>query len=251
MPSTPSSTRIAQGCDRCSASLNRTRSTVDPQQIGCICVLLPGSRILASRSSGRSRPRRSCRSAREFARLLDIKVEESFPLADYPRIKCNIARRTDERIYNLPFDQQYDSTVVEPAAVSATSRRHSRLRNLASGGLGDGAPLSPVDSAPSLVPEGRTYANYGVVLTRSAQGNWMRAAVVVLSTASKNSMHSSRKVTRGMRSASSQKRTEHNSCRRGRRDRRVHRRARALLARHLGPLTGDWRASCSLRRHLT
>jgi hypothetical protein len=53
--------------------------------------------------------------AREFARLLDIKVEESFPLDDYPRIKCNIARRTDERIYHLPFDQQYDSTVVEPA----------------------------------------------------------------------------------------------------------------------------------------
>ena len=52
--------------------------------------------------------------AREFARVLDIKVEESFPLGDYPRIKCNIARRTDERIYHLPFDQQYDSTVVEP-----------------------------------------------------------------------------------------------------------------------------------------
>jgi Restriction endonuclease len=53
--------------------------------------------------------------AREFAGLLDIKVEESFPLGDYPRIKCNIARRTDERIYHLPFDQQYDSTVVELA----------------------------------------------------------------------------------------------------------------------------------------
>jgi hypothetical protein len=53
--------------------------------------------------------------AREFARLLDIKVEESFPLGDYPRIKCNIARRTGERIYHLPFDQQYDSTMVESA----------------------------------------------------------------------------------------------------------------------------------------
>ena len=52
--------------------------------------------------------------AREFVRVLDIQVEESFPLADYPRIKCNIARCTDERIYHLPFDQQYDSTVVEP-----------------------------------------------------------------------------------------------------------------------------------------
>ena len=52
--------------------------------------------------------------AREFARALDIKVEESFPLADYPRIKCNIGRRTSERIYHLPFDQQYDSTLIEP-----------------------------------------------------------------------------------------------------------------------------------------
>lgn len=53
--------------------------------------------------------------AREFARVFEIKVEESFPLADYPRIKCNIARRTGERIYHLPFDQQYDTTVIEPA----------------------------------------------------------------------------------------------------------------------------------------
>ncbi|MEZ5099398.1 MAG: restriction endonuclease [Thermoleophilia bacterium] len=52
--------------------------------------------------------------AREFAHALEIHVEENFPLGDYPRIKCNIARRTGERIYHLPFDQQYDSTVVEP-----------------------------------------------------------------------------------------------------------------------------------------
>jgi hypothetical protein len=52
--------------------------------------------------------------AREFAKVLNIKVEENFPLADYPRIKCNIARRSTERIYHLPFDQQYDSTRVEP-----------------------------------------------------------------------------------------------------------------------------------------
>ena len=51
--------------------------------------------------------------AREFARVLEIRVEENFPIADYPRIKCNIARRTGERIYHLPFDQQYDTTVVE------------------------------------------------------------------------------------------------------------------------------------------
>jgi hypothetical protein len=51
--------------------------------------------------------------AREFARLLDIRVEENEPLADYPRIKCNISR-AGERIYHLPFDQQYDTTVIEP-----------------------------------------------------------------------------------------------------------------------------------------
>jgi hypothetical protein len=52
--------------------------------------------------------------AREFARVLEIRVEENFPLDDYPRIKCNIARPTGERIYHLPFDQQYDSTKIEP-----------------------------------------------------------------------------------------------------------------------------------------
>ena len=44
--------------------------------------------------------------AREFARVLGIRVDESFPLADYPHIKCNVARRTGERIYHhLLFDQ--------------------------------------------------------------------------------------------------------------------------------------------------
>jgi hypothetical protein len=52
--------------------------------------------------------------AREVASHLGIVVEEEFPLADYPRVKCNIARRDEERIYHLPFDQQYDSTVIEP-----------------------------------------------------------------------------------------------------------------------------------------
>lgn len=36
------------------------------------------------------------------------------PLADYPRIKCNISRG-GERIYHLPFDQQYDTTVITPS----------------------------------------------------------------------------------------------------------------------------------------
>jgi hypothetical protein len=51
--------------------------------------------------------------AKRFAAELEIAVEEQVPLADYPRIKCNIAR-AGERIYHLPFDQQYDRTVIEP-----------------------------------------------------------------------------------------------------------------------------------------
>jgi hypothetical protein len=51
--------------------------------------------------------------AREFARQLDIRVEEGVVVDDYPRIKCNISRRTGERIYHLPFDQQYDTTTIE------------------------------------------------------------------------------------------------------------------------------------------
>lgn len=53
--------------------------------------------------------------AHEFARMLEITVEESVPLDDYPRIKCNIAQSSGDRIYHLPFDQQYDTTVIEPA----------------------------------------------------------------------------------------------------------------------------------------
>lgn len=53
--------------------------------------------------------------AREIARFLDIDVVESFPFdKTYPSIKCNISRRAGEKIYHLPFDQQYDKVIVEP-----------------------------------------------------------------------------------------------------------------------------------------
>ena len=51
--------------------------------------------------------------ARQFARHLGIRIEEGVPLADYPRIKCNMSRG-GQRIYHLPFDQQYDTTIIEP-----------------------------------------------------------------------------------------------------------------------------------------
>jgi len=51
--------------------------------------------------------------ARQFADYLGIKVTESLALERYPCIKCNISRGDKERIYHLPFDQQYDKTIVE------------------------------------------------------------------------------------------------------------------------------------------
>jgi len=51
--------------------------------------------------------------AKEFAQYLDVKIKEEFPLQTYPSIKCNISRRNGEKIYHLPFDQQYDRTLIE------------------------------------------------------------------------------------------------------------------------------------------
>lgn len=50
--------------------------------------------------------------ARQFAELLGVSVRESVALEQYPCIKCNISERTGERIYHLPFDQQYDSAKI-------------------------------------------------------------------------------------------------------------------------------------------
>jgi len=53
--------------------------------------------------------------ARQFAQMLGIDFREDVRLERYPLIKCNVSRRSGERIYHLPFDQQYDMTVVEPS----------------------------------------------------------------------------------------------------------------------------------------
>lgn len=53
--------------------------------------------------------------AKEVAAALGVRVEEAVPmLQSYPCIKCNVSRATEERIYHLPFDQQYDRVLVEP-----------------------------------------------------------------------------------------------------------------------------------------
>ena len=51
--------------------------------------------------------------ARRFAEILEVEVMENFKLKDYPLVKCNVNRQTGEKIYHLPFDQQYDRTKVE------------------------------------------------------------------------------------------------------------------------------------------
>jgi hypothetical protein len=51
--------------------------------------------------------------ARRFAIELDIKLVENFKFdQDYSCIKCNIGKNK-EKIYHLPFDQQYDTTNIE------------------------------------------------------------------------------------------------------------------------------------------
>lgn len=49
----------------------------------------------------------------ECANYLDIQVYTEIPYKDYPQIKCNYSK-SGERIYHLPFDQQYDRTLIKP-----------------------------------------------------------------------------------------------------------------------------------------
>lgn len=52
--------------------------------------------------------------AKSCAKYLHIAVVEKFPLKPYPLIKCNISRDGD-KIYHLPFDQQYDRVIINPS----------------------------------------------------------------------------------------------------------------------------------------
>ena len=49
-------------------------------------------------------------TAKNFASALGVEVRENVMLEKYPLIKCNINAGTKEKIYHLPFDQQYDKT---------------------------------------------------------------------------------------------------------------------------------------------
>lgn len=52
-------------------------------------------------------------TAESFADALGIERREEFPLKDFPMIKCNVSRKSGEKIYHLPFDNNYDSVYIE------------------------------------------------------------------------------------------------------------------------------------------
>lgn len=51
--------------------------------------------------------------AKEIAEYLNVSVMEKYTPGEYPRIKCNINQTTGEYIYHLPWDQQYDSVIID------------------------------------------------------------------------------------------------------------------------------------------
>ncbi len=49
-------------------------------------------------------------TAKRYAEKLNIIIKDNFEFdKNYPCVKCNISRKTGEKIYHLPFDQQYDN----------------------------------------------------------------------------------------------------------------------------------------------
>ncbi|HLY22265.1 MAG TPA: restriction endonuclease [bacterium] len=50
--------------------------------------------------------------ANQFTKALNIRSLQHQPLKQYPCIKCNVSQRDGEKIYHLPFDQQYDRTLI-------------------------------------------------------------------------------------------------------------------------------------------
>lgn len=50
--------------------------------------------------------------AKKVAKALNIKIKTLKLDWDYPMIKCNINPQSKEKIYHLPFDQQYDKIII-------------------------------------------------------------------------------------------------------------------------------------------
>jgi hypothetical protein len=69
-------------------------------------------------------------TAKEFANMLGIRVDKIPMDNNYPCIKCNINFKTNERIYHLPFDQQYDNTMINIAKGEHWVRTVKEAENL-------------------------------------------------------------------------------------------------------------------------
>ncbi len=52
------------------------------------------------------------KTAQDFANYLKV-IVNVVKMGDYPRIKCNINKSTGEKIYHLPFDQQYYTAKID------------------------------------------------------------------------------------------------------------------------------------------
>lgn len=50
--------------------------------------------------------------AKSFARQMGVNLISTFPMGEYPQIKCNLSN-SGERIYHLPMDQQYDNVKID------------------------------------------------------------------------------------------------------------------------------------------
>ena len=50
--------------------------------------------------------------AEQVAKVLGVAIEK-IPFRHYQSVKCNVSRRTGEKIFHLPFDQQYDMALIE------------------------------------------------------------------------------------------------------------------------------------------
>lgn len=54
-------------------------------------------------------------TAEKFSRLLNVRIKR-IEMSEFPRIKCNVTKNQDgtlNKIYHLPFDQQYDVTHIK------------------------------------------------------------------------------------------------------------------------------------------
>ena len=68
-------------------------------------------------------------TAKQYADYLKVQYSEFYEYRDFPRIKCNISKSTGERIYHLPFDQQYNHVAIIPGTGECYARTVREAEN--------------------------------------------------------------------------------------------------------------------------